>query len=581
MADERKGGVTVQLMGRVHVYRWICAFLLCAASLFCLCGSGSAEAADFGEQWEYFEGESAGSVKDDRAWLKDHLGHEGWKPFSFPHQPTLSRDVRNVWITTVLSPDREGRNTLFFTVVDQSFRIWLNDRVIYEYGDMKPALLGHGWRWHGVVLPELTQDTRLTFQMCGGDPELLGYFQRIELDTEVEQAKNIYMSDFPYLMAFPIAVVLLIIMAAYYVKRIAWSRLCLSVIVFLILFLFWLLSVSNVKFFVLDYPVFWWHALCILDYLLPISLHVIIYEVLERYLKSWMRGIILCYGGLLLLAVMGELAGLHGFVRCLSLYYLLVVFLEPIVFILVLSSASGGNAYSKAMIIPLLGFTALSLIDGFSAHFHVFAWRNFLLSFSIYFFTVFVLGILHEQFAQEKRLFMDASYWKTEREVVTERSSFDALTKCYNRTRLNELLQRGLADSYDNDRPFAMLMFDLDHFKSFNDTFGHEMGDIVLSGFADTVRRCILSNQSFIRWGGEEFVLFCPECPLSSAVILANVIRCRVMLTELCKERQVTCSIGVTVWRGAGDSRETMFERADQALYKAKGNGRNRVEVEL
>ncbi|MBR6267666.1 MAG: GGDEF domain-containing protein, partial [Selenomonadaceae bacterium] len=281
------------------------------------------------------------------------------------------------------------------------------------------------------------------------------------------------------------------------------------------------------------------------------------------------------------LAIAGEMAGLHGFDRCISLYYLMVVFLEPIAFILVLSSASGGNAYSRSMAVPLLGFTALSLMDGFSMYFNVFAWQNFFTAFSVYFLAVFVLGILYEQFAQEKRLFMDARLLKNEMKEATELSSYDTLTKCYNRTRLNELLQRGLADSYDNGRPFAMLMFDLDHFKSFNDTFGHEMGDAVLAGFAGVVRQCTLSGQSFIRWGGEEFVLFCPECPISSAILLANVIRCRVMLTELCKERQVTCSIGITLWRGAGDSKETMFERADRALYKAKNNGRNRVEVEL
>ena len=538
-------------------------------------------AAEFQDTWEYRMGEATASIETDRTWLQEALGTREWETFSFPQPPPISKNTENVWITTILLPAQEKKNTLFFTTAEQSFRVWLDDRVIYEYGDLQPTFFGHGWRWHKVVLPPLTEEARLTFQIYGDDPQILGYFHRMELDTKVEQTKNIYMSDFPYLMALPIAIVMIIIMTAYYVKHIAWSRLCLSVIVFLLVFLCWLVAVSNVKFFLLDYPAFWWYALCILAYLLPISLHVILYNVLERYLKSWMQGIIRCYAGLLLLAIVGELVGLHGFTRCLSLYYLLVVFLEPIVFILMLSSASGGNAYSRAMIVPLLGFTVLSLVDGLSAHFHVFEWRNFWQAYGIYFFSLFVLGILHEQFAQEKRLFMDARHLKTEMEVVTERSSFDALTKCYNRTRMNELLQRGLADSYEKNHPFAMLMFDLDHFKSFNDTFGHEMGDIVLSGFADTVRNCIWIGQSFIRWGGEEFVLFCPECPLSSAVLLANVIRCRVMLTELCKERQVTCSIGVTLWRGVGDSQESMFERVDRALYRAKNNGRNRVEVEL
>ena len=567
----------VQRTGRLWICRW--AILLCMAVLFPVWHL--AEAAEFSDTWEYCVGEPAGSVEEDRAWLKASWHQGKWETFSFPQKPSSSADVQDIWVTTKLLPYAEKNNTLFFMALDQSFRVWLDDQVIYEYGELKSVPFGYGWCWHEIVLPPLEHEAQLTFQIYGSDPELLGRFMRMELNTEVDQARKIYMGDLPYLMAFPIAVILLFIMMAYYVKRIVRRRICLNVMAFLLAFLFWLLAVSNVKFYVLDYPVFWWYALSFLSYFLPVSLHMIIYESIEPYLKSWLRNIILCYAGLFLCALAGELAGFHGFYRCMGLYYLLIVFLEPIVFILVLSSASGGNAYSRSMIIPLLGFTVLCLVDGFLSHFYVFEWQSFFLAFGIYFFTVFVLGILHEQFAQEKRLFMDASQLKSEMEVVTERSSIDALTRCYNRTRLNELLQSGLADSYEKNRPFAMLMFDLDHFKSFNDTFGHEMGDIVLAGFAKTVQRNIWRGQSLIRWGGEEFVLFCPECPLSSAVLLANVIRCQVMLAELCKERQVTCSIGVTLWRGPGDGQESMFERVDRALYKAKGNGRNRVEVEL
>lgn len=561
--------------------RFIAAVLLCTAAFLFTHAANSCKAAEFVGDWKYCEGSSAGTITYDRIKLQNYLMRQNWKPFSFSQLPKYTHDTNNIWITITLSPEHARKNTLFFTTSGQAFRVWLGTQVVYEYGELHHSFWGHGWRWHKIVLPQLTENTYLSLQVYGDDPKLLGAFHHMSLDTEAEQAKDIYMSDFPYLMTMPVAFILLIIMTAYYVNHIAWNRLCFAVIMFLLEFMFWLLAASNVKFIFLDFPVFWWYTLCILGYMLPIALHIIAYEIVETYLKSWMRSIILSYTGLLLLATVGEVAGLHGFDRCISLYYLMVVFLEPIVFILVLSSASGGNAYSRSMAVPLIGFTALSLIDGFSMYFNVFTWQNFMLAFSIYFFALFVLGILYEQFAQEKRLFMDARLLKTEIKEVTERSSYDTLTKCYNRTRLNELLQRGLADSYDNGRPFAMLMFDLDHFKSFNDTFGHDMGDVVLAGFAGTVRQCIMSGQSFIRWGGEEFVLLCPECPMSSAILLANVIRCRVMLTELCKERQVTCSIGITLWRGVGDSKETMFERADRALYKAKNNGRNRVEVEL
>ncbi len=560
---------------------YIAAVLLWAAILAGFYGENVCNASEFAGDWKYCEGISAGSISSDRVWLERSLKSGDWKPFSLYQNPELPSNEHNLWISTTLSSAHEQKNTLFFTTSGQALRVWLGEQVIYEYGELQHTFWGHGFRWHKIVLPETAENTRLTFQIYGDDPKLLGTFYRMSIDTEAEQTKNIYMSDLPYLMTMPVAFILLIIMTAYYIKHIAWSRLCFTVIIFLLNYILWILAASNVKFIFLDYPVLWWYALNILKYMLPISLHLIAYEIVEPYLKSWMRSIIQSYTGLLIIATVTEAVGLHGFEHCSSLYYLMIVFMEPIAFILVLSSASGGNAYSRSMAFPLLGFTVLSLMDGFSIYFNVFAWQNFLVAFGIYFFAIFVLGILYEQFAQEKRLFLDARLLKTEIKEVTKLSSYDTLTKCYNRTRLNELLQQGLADSYDNKLPFAMLMFDLDHFKSFNDTFGHEMGDTVLAGFAGTVRQCTFTGQSFIRWGGEEFVLFCANCPMSSAVLLANVIRCRVMATELCKERQVTCSIGITMWRGAGDSKETLFERADRALYKAKSNGRNRVEVEL
>ena len=369
----------MQQLGKFWLCRWMLMATLCVADLFCMGEEDFAEAAEFSGTWEYCIGESAGSVDEDRAWLKDSRRQEQWETFSFPQKPAFSADVQNLGLTTKLLPHEAKNDTLFFMTLEQSLRVWLDDQDVYEYGGLKSVPFGYGWRWHEIVLPPLEHEAQLTFQMYGSDPQLLGHFMRMELNTEVEQAKKIYMSDLPYLLAFPIAIILLIIMMAYYVKRIVRRRLCLNVIAFLLAFLFWLLAVSNVKFYLLDYPVFWWYALSFLAYLLPIFLHMIIYESIEQYLKSWLRNIIFCYAILFLFAFVGELVGLHGFNRCMGLYYLLIVFLEPIAFILVLSSASGGNAYSRSMILPLLSFTVLSLVDGFLSHFYVLEWQSFFL----------------------------------------------------------------------------------------------------------------------------------------------------------------------------------------------------------
>ena len=122
---------------------------------------------------------------------------------------------------------------------------------------------------------------------------------------------------------------------------------------------------------------------------------------------------------------------------------------------------------------------------------------------------------------------------------------------------------------------------DIDHFKHFNDTYGHEMGDIVLRNFAQCIREQLDEKRPLIRWGGEEFVVLCPGDGLSVAVEMANVLRHAVEKAVLCDKQQVTCSIGVSTWHhGLEDDGEKFFQRADDALYRAKENGRNCVYQE-
>ena len=154
----------------------------------------------------------------------------------------------------------------------------------------------------------------------------------------------------------------------------------------------------------------------------------------------------------------------------------------------------------------------------------------------------------------------------------------DRLTGLGNRNKLDERLAGELARSRRHGTAFALMMLDIDHFKAVNDTYGHQAGDEVLAGIAALLRQHSRASDVVGRWGGEEFLLLCPETDESGAMFLAEQLRACIEAARFPAVGQVTASFGVAVWRPA-DNGETLLRRADEALYRAKAKGRNRVEA--
>ena len=161
------------------------------------------------------------------------------------------------------------------------------------------------------------------------------------------------------------------------------------------------------------------------------------------------------------------------------------------------------------------------------------------------------------------------------------KSETDALTGCWNRNKLKKLLAKAVAKARKTGRPFGLLMLDLDYFKKINDSYGHETGDAVLRAFATLVRQLLEKDSHCVRWGGEEFLVLSDMGDLESLQELAEKIRRQVEITPLAGYK-ITCSIGITLWQtDTEDTTATLFKRGDDALYQAKGNGRNCVMVQL
>ncbi|MBT9545186.1 MAG: diguanylate cyclase [Candidatus Sericytochromatia bacterium] len=164
-------------------------------------------------------------------------------------------------------------------------------------------------------------------------------------------------------------------------------------------------------------------------------------------------------------------------------------------------------------------------------------------------------------------------------------ANFDKLTGLYNRRYFDELLMKEFQRCQRNpDKPFSILLMDIDHFKSFNDTYGHQVGDQVLASFGQVLAKTVRRTDMPVRYGGEEMVVILPDTKADQAAIAAEKIRKVVESMQLYDLegnpiRQITTSIGVAQYTPRDLKSEDLVRRADDALYKCKGSGRNCIHI--
>jgi diguanylate cyclase (GGDEF)-like protein len=167
------------------------------------------------------------------------------------------------------------------------------------------------------------------------------------------------------------------------------------------------------------------------------------------------------------------------------------------------------------------------------------------------------------------------------RERLENMALRDGLTGLYNRRFLDEALERDLVKLKRDNKAAALLLLDVDHFKRFNDSHGHQAGDEALRRVATALSASVRASDVVCRYGGEEFLVFLPDCNIAEAKTKAEAIRATVAGTSMTMGERVipsvTISIGLAMFPEHAPTRAQIIQVADAALYRAKGAGRNRV----
>jgi len=155
-------------------------------------------------------------------------------------------------------------------------------------------------------------------------------------------------------------------------------------------------------------------------------------------------------------------------------------------------------------------------------------------------------------------------------------STHDTLTNIYNREFFDKSLESKIKTAQRYNQEFGLILLDIDYFKKINDTFGHNKGDEVLVKFSEILKSNIREDDILARWGGEEFVILLPHTSLKNAFLLAEKLRKIIEKKFDSTEQKITASFGVATYK-QNETKKYFFEKADNALFKAKDNGRNCV----
>lgn len=562
-------------------------FALLAAFSLCLvwgAGGSSVHAMSLDGQWKYYDrGEidpllttmtsgNANLMYDDNRWIECSLEDD------FEFSPQSNGVILSTRLPKIL---RLNSPALFFVTRNEAVRVYLDRELLYDGQDFWRNRHVYGNRWHLVDLPDNYMGRQLTFQLYAENQKDLGRLMHVSVDEGMVQMQQIFKHDgFVYVLLPLSLIVIVILMQHYWVND---SHSCVGhpfIIAFILLCMVQAVAGMWSVLLVFDSMFFWYNAFMLSTLLLTVPLQLLACNLLEGRACSFVRGILVVSLLFFVLACADEAAeiGLAEAVRVGSYWW---SNLGLVVISIFLYWQGRQEAYCRSLSWPIMATALAGIAIGVAWQYGMVDYQNGFSNLLVLPMLVYVIWLMRHMMVEEKRLSVENQLLEQEVRVEKHKAQVDPLTKSFTRAKLDETMENSVEAAEAGGVPFSLLMFDLDKFKSINDTYGHAMGDMVLVSFANIIRHNLDARHTFIRYGGEEFMVLCSQYGLEEAWQLAEQIRMDLEEAVILKDRQVTCSAGISCWHtGAGDSVQELQKRADDALYYAKNNGRNRCVLE-
>jgi len=512
--------------------------------------------------------------------IKFQPGEHDWQEYNYPAPPPMPAGTTTVCLSwrIPLTP-RFLNHHILFTTTNQNAYVYADSDLIYVHGDWNDPYGSRGRTFHYIHLDETLAGKRLTVMLHSGYPNWLGSIDYFLLGTSALFLRNLGLADAIYISSLSVAlslIVFLIIDLVWRGTKTRQRRVQLYLIGYLASFILWTSGSSSFFPRIYGMPEVWWELHLAMLYVMPLFLAKITQETVSPRYIGRVKKTMQVFSILFAAAAVTEIAGLDGFMNLLYFYYP-VLLIGCLVLIYALARSSW--RHHPACRYGTFAMSAIVLFGGIDAlhwTYHLFSEMLAITVFSIYAAIPFIFHVIRMQMIQDAALAQQNEALIRELEISQNEAQRDFLTGAYNRQQLGSGFAKFSALAYDRGFKFSFAIFDVDHFKTVNDTRGHLAGDEILKQIADTIHKEIDRRHIFIRYGGDEFVLLALHYELDAMVAFCEHLRA-ILEDSL---DGVTLSFGVSTWHGRDDRLRALIDRADRALYLSKQKGRNAVSAE-
>ncbi|MDN3555029.1 GGDEF domain-containing protein [Halomonas maura] len=545
--------------------------------------------------WEYRWGDSPRLADDTPAWTRPEAGEStAWRPIAFPSNPPDRRDRQHVWFRVSLPEGAWRDPVVYIYSVDLIVEAYLDGERLYRHGSFDAEGRGRfaGWPWHMIELPEDFAGQPLYFRVFS-DYTDIGLWGEVKL---MERAALLgYIIEHSAVdLAISGACLLLALLAATFALIQANRRSFAATALFSLAAGTMILAETQASQLLLAAPLLW-DALAATGYFtLPIAIGLLLEHWFVDTRRQLIRRIWQFHLGYLVMAI--GATGL-GWINLSSTFpvfdALLVVNLTLLLAIIAPRLPQLGRG-QKAILATYALFGLLLLLDMAVAH-GLLPWTRVPVSTGALAFTLAIAGISLVDYARTqralKRLNQRLELEVAERtdqlqRLVTRLEVFsytDTLTGLHNRRFFDELLEHEAAQAKRHGQALSLVMIDIDHFKHFNDDFGHEAGDTVLAGVGSCLAHHFREADVVCRLGGEEFVVLLSGADAHAAQTRVEALMARLAGTVYHYREAtlgpISVSCGIASYPSHADEPRALVALADKALYAAKHGGRARTHV--
>lgn len=521
------------------------------------------------QTWEYRWGDSK-FEKNIPLWTKENKTDTKWKEIQFPSNPPLRNDQTNVWFRVQLPQKLTKDPTLFISSVDLITEVYIDQKQIYNFGDFDAEGKGkfQGWPWHMISIPDNSQGKLLYFRVYSNYSDI-GLWGEVLISSEITLFNKLLHEDIPKIMIGSVAVFVGVIFLLSFVSR--WKRLEFFILGLLFVGqgLDIILSTKVLQLY-LYFPLFKQYVLAAIFFFFPIAMALFMDKTIQKQVplnlirRIWQIHLLYFIG-----AIFGSLIGFFSIADTYDYFDLLYNFISlPILTVFMIYFFFTGDKETKLITFSFFLISLYWVYSYFITH-GMLSWIGFPSEIAIFscllMLTYFVIGKLNY-----------ADDLQREKENLEEISSVDYLTKLKNRKEIDEVLAVNYNMFLKYQEPFSIILLDIDDFKNINDTYGHLVGDEVLIGVSEVLKKHTRTTDTVGRWGGEEFLIICPHINDEEALIVAEKLRHKIEQKSFPDIGYKTVSVGVTSIK-KDISLHQLLINADEAMYVAKNEGKNRV----